>query len=218
MKKLLYFGMAFGVLLFVLVIIGGALVVYQRLSLLSLPDDVTFCSTRLRGDFVLTTEDSVRKFQVIEVVCKRKIPFNATLKLRFHFLEGEREFLDGEEEAAGSQSIRIDLPERPAKNMNGVWTARFYLLGANDGAIGVFDAFPTQETFHDNPEILDSLVPYNPPQQNIIWDVSSNRNADFNESNTGDFGASCKLYGYDGTMPRVQFFLGGRPLTDAGEF
>ena len=162
MKKLLYSGIAFGLLLFVLVAIWGVFVMYQRHVL---KDDMLFFTTRWQDGFIVTTEEGSREFHVVEIVCKHKDPFNVSLELDFNYLENERE--------DGLQHERIDLPERPAKRSNGIWMTRFYVLGAEDGAIGVFDAMPTQETVQNGPEILKSLVPYAPPQMDIPWYCNS---------------------------------------------
>ena len=162
MKKLLYFGIAFGVLLFVLVVIWVAFSLYQRLSL---PDDATLYSAQWRDDISLETEQGIRKFQVLEVVCKGKYPFNTFFTLTFGYCEGEKE--DG----SLYTQTKTAIPKWPAKLLNKIWKIRLYVLCAEDGSLGVFDTIPTQEAIKNNPEILESLVPYDPPQQNIRWVV-----------------------------------------------
>ena len=206
MKKLLYSGIAFGLLLFVLVVILGAFALFQRLSL---KDGMVFMSARLRGGFVLSTEDGFRKFQVIEVVCKHKEPFNAALTLGFEYGENERE--------DGLRRERIDLPERPTKRSNGIWMTRFYVLGAEDGAIGVFDTMPTLETIQNNPEILESLVPYHLPQKKITWHVSSMQNTDYEEISTGIGAGYSIVQGFEGRWPIIMLGLTGRSLADTEE-
>ena len=203
MKKLLYSGIAFGLLLFVLVVVWGAFALFQRLSL---QDGMVFSSTRLRGDFVLPTEDGFRKFQVIEIVCKHKEPFNVTLEL-------DCEYEDG------LQHERIALPKRPAKRSNGIWMTRFYVLGAEDGAIGVFDTMPRLETIQNHPEILESLVPYHSPQQkNIAWHVSSMQNTDYQKINFGIGTGYSVLQGFEGgRWPIIMLMLGSRSLADTEE-
>ena len=210
MKKLLYFGITIGVLLFGLVVIWGAFVLYQRLSLL---DNMTYFSVRLCNDFVLATEESSRKFQVIEVVCKRKDRFNATLKLQHEFLEGERE--DGLLRVEA-----IDFPERPTRFSNGIWMARYYVLGTDDGYFGVFDTMPTLESVQKNPDIEISLVPYCLPQKNIVWYVTSSHNIMQNityregQAGSGGGGFVSVVYGIDDRNERILFFVGGCPLAD----
>jgi len=203
MKKLLYSGIAFGLLLFVLVIIWGVFALFQRLSL---KDGMVFMSARLRDNFVLSTDDGSRKFQVIEIVCKHKEPFNVTLWLDYIYEENEWE--------DGLRHERIALPERPTRRSNGIWMTRFYVLGAEDGAIGVFDTMPTPETIQNNLEILESLVSYHFPQKKITWHVSSMQNTDYEEIHLGIAGFYSIVKGSEGRMPIISLFLGSRLLAN----
>ena len=133
---------------------------YQRLSL---PDDATFYSAQWRDDISLETEQGIRKFQVLEVACKGKNQYYTFFTLNFSYCEGEKE--DG----SLFMQTKTAIPEWPAKSLNKIWVTRLYVLCAEDGSIGVFDTIPTQEAIQMNPEILESLVLYDPPQQNIRW-------------------------------------------------
>jgi len=204
MKKLLYSGIAFGVLLFVLVASWGAFVMYQRLSL---EDDGIFCSAKGQSDFVLSTEGGFRKFHVFEIVCKHKYPFNANMWLDFNYFENERE--------DGLRHERIDLPKQSARRFNAIWMTQFYVLGAEDGAVGVFNTMPTLETIQNNPEILESLVPYDLPQKNIVWHCTDG---------SGEIPHSVTVSivtGYEDVLPRgrprIMLILCDHPFSDTKE-
>ena len=122
---------------------------------------MTLLITEFREGFILETEEGYRAFQVVEVIAKRKEQFTVTPSLTFFFLENEQE--------DGSLQKQIDLPEFPAKRSFGLWETQFYVLLTDDGAIGIFDTMPTMKDVQNNPDILESLIPFDLPLTNITW-------------------------------------------------
>ena len=150
MKKLCYFVLALALLL-VLLFVGNVL--YQRYSL---TDGMTNVATYPQGDYIMDG----REFYMFEVVSKRKDRFSAVIDLATLFLEGERE--------DDSLYERTSLPEYPAKfsYVRGIWEARFMVMIFSDGYAGIAERFPTAE---NKDQFLQSLVPFEPPPNYIIW-------------------------------------------------
>ena len=173
-------------------------------------------STRIRSDFTLTTKDGIRTFRVIEMVYWQNEPFDVTSSIEFLLFEGETEDEslsryqfrkpDGSMVPTGELGKNINLPEQPAKfsYLNGLWIARFYVLGTDDGAIGLFDSMPTKRTVQKNPEILQSLVSFPIPMENIVWSVDPNRRNTHDASRTGRATIASRAYGHQGAMPKSQ--------------
>ncbi|MCL2118250.1 MAG: hypothetical protein FWH27_07475 [Planctomycetaceae bacterium] len=202
MKKqyIIFFFIAIGLCLFGLVAFMGIYALYQQYSLEA---GRTYCSAQLRDDVVLDTEEGPKKFQVFEIVCKRKDQFNATLRL-------EATFWDTPYERGNSPRYEVTgFPEQPSRRLSGIWIAHFYVLGAKDGTIGVFEKIPTQETFQEKPEMLKSFASLDEPQQDIIW---NNDNSPHSPNNTF-------IYGFDRTSRKMHSVIildiGGRSLDDA---
>ena len=155
MQKTVVLFLALGLVFFVLC--AGTILYHQ-----SFPHkDMTLFITEFREEFMWKTEGGLRTLQIVEVIAKRKEQFIVTPSLTFFFLENEKE--------DGSLQKQIDLPELPAKHSFGLWKTQFYVLLTDDGAIGIFDTMPTMKAVQNNPDILESLIPFDLPLTNITW-------------------------------------------------
>ena len=201
-------------------------VMYQRFTVM---DNTVLYSDRVGGDFISKTEEENRTFRVVEVVCKGKEPFVVIPYVRFLFLEGEQEednsivenlkiqLMDSEEshrtEHITQREQRTNFPEQFAKFsfVNGLWIARFYLLGSDDGAIGVVDTIPTRKTLQNDPKVLETLITFPVPLNNVDWrDTTSHRDTvrlSLYEFVAGSMGT---VYGFENETPRITLFIGAR--------
>ena len=197
-------------------------VLYQQ----SLIADTAIVSIQFRNGFVLQTEKGIRTFRVIEVVCKGNEPLDVISNMSTLFLVEEKEegislpeklslvLTGGTGTADDSVSEQIRFPSRPAEfsYVNFLWTTRFYVLVADDGAIGMLDTMPTQKTVQNNPEILETLVPFPIPLK-IDWQIPGVRNVTHMSWQLGTGGAPSVLTGTESAFPRISLYVGVRPHT-----
>ena len=108
----------------------------------------------------------------------------------------------------------VEFPNRPAKFsfVNGLWIARFYLLGTDDGAVGIFDTMPTKKAVQNNSAILESLTPFPVPLKDVHWTVPKNLpNGLLYTGLSIGTGWVSNGYGFEGRIPRIELAVGARP-------
>ena len=149
------------------------------------------------------------KFEVIEVVCKQKKPFDVILKLQYNPVEDENGDTVVVKSALSTDeilSLPVSLPVQSAKYSyrEGMWIAKFYVHGYENGSIAVYDTF-----FGPNEHAERSIMSLAPPQKDIIWGVSASRFAAYCESSiNSDFPMPVAIaYGWEGERHEIPVAL-----------
>ncbi|MCL2623997.1 MAG: hypothetical protein FWD31_10065 [Planctomycetaceae bacterium] len=194
MKKILLLALALGLLLVIFFV--GIHLNWKS----SVNDRWTYFSAKCQHGNFRITEEGELNFSVIEVVCKQKKPFDATLKLQYNPAEdndGDTVLVKPVISADEIHNLPVSLPIHPAKYSyrEGMWIAKFYVHGFDDGSIAVYDTF-----FGPKEQAEKAIVSLAPPQKDIIWGISASRSATYCESiiDTNDTMHVAVAYGWEG--------------------
>jgi len=224
-KKPLYFAFISGFLLAFL------LVGWHLYSLIPANDHIAYFSVRKHGEGygLMYGGEIISGIHIFEIVCKQNKPFTAVISLKHIPVENEKE--DGDMERAGyvvvNPIVGIDeivnlpaiFPEQPAvySRKDRMWVARFFIHAFPDGSLAVHDTI-----FGPGFNSKESIVPFEPPQQNILWGVSTCRFASYCETNFRNHYSFpvAMVYGWEGerhqhlALLRFILFVAARSLSE----